>query len=224
MNHGDSRMNHDGAPRKGLFEYLRTLPDPRKPRGVRHPLTAMLGLAVLAMLGGAQGPTAIAQFGRDHGTKLLRALGFTRDQAPCVGSFHYLFKALDAQAFERALLAWLEAWFGPSESVLAIDGKRLNGSSGGPDLPGRHLLHLYAPAGGRLIASLEKDPSTNEHKAALEMLGAMDLSGQVVSGDAAFCQRDLSEKVLKKGATICGSSSRISRSCSRPSKRPSTRN
>jgi hypothetical protein len=50
-----------------LLEELARVPDPRSPQGTRHPLPAILGLTVLAMLCGCKSYTAIAQFGRDKG-------------------------------------------------------------------------------------------------------------------------------------------------------------
>jgi predicted transposase YbfD/YdcC len=40
---------------------------------------------------------------------------------------------------------------------------------------------------------------TNEHKAALELLGVLPLAGKVVTGDALFCQKDVRDKVLEGG-------------------------
>ena len=48
----------------GLLEALRGIEDPRKPKGVRHPLSAVLALSVCAMLSGARSLYAIAQWGR----------------------------------------------------------------------------------------------------------------------------------------------------------------
>lgn len=45
-----------------LVELLATIPDPRKPRGRIHPLSAVLSLAVLAMLAGMKSLEAIAQY------------------------------------------------------------------------------------------------------------------------------------------------------------------
>jgi hypothetical protein len=53
-----------------LLEELAQIPDPRSRRGRRHPLQAILGLTVLAMLTGCKSYTAIAQFGRDKGAPL----------------------------------------------------------------------------------------------------------------------------------------------------------
>ena len=50
----------------GLLDALSEVEDPRKPKGVRHPLPAVLALSVCAMLSGARSLYAIAQWGREH--------------------------------------------------------------------------------------------------------------------------------------------------------------
>ena len=40
---------------------------------------------------------------------------------------------------------------------------------------------------------------TNEHKAALRLLSGLVLEGRLITGDAIFCQRDLSRQVLDGG-------------------------
>ena len=52
---------------QSLLEVLGSLTDPRSPHGKRHPLGAILGLAVCAMLSGARSLYAISQWGRDQG-------------------------------------------------------------------------------------------------------------------------------------------------------------
>ena len=61
-----------------LAEALAQVPDPRDPRGVRHPLVAILSLAVVAILAGHHGPQAIAKFARDRGA----ALGVVLSRVP----------------------------------------------------------------------------------------------------------------------------------------------
>jgi DDE_Tnp_1-associated len=70
-----------------LIECSAVLPDPRKARGKRHPLVAMVALAVAATVCGYRSYTAIAEWGRTYGADLSRALGFTRDQTPCAATF-----------------------------------------------------------------------------------------------------------------------------------------
>ena len=110
----------------GLLKALSRLEDPRKPRGVRHPLPAILALSVCAMLGGARSLYAIAQWGREH-PQLAQFLGFSRAQTPCVATLHHLFRRLDVDAFEAALGRWAQESLGEGEATIAIDGKALRG-------------------------------------------------------------------------------------------------
>ena len=85
-----------------LLEALSRIEDPRKPKGVRHPLPAVLALSVCAMLSGARSLYAIAQWGREH-PQLAQSLGFSREQTPCVATLHHVFRRLDVDAFESGL-------------------------------------------------------------------------------------------------------------------------
>ena len=49
----------------GLLDALSRIEDPRKPKGVRHSLPAVLALAVCAMLSGAHSLCTISQLRRD---------------------------------------------------------------------------------------------------------------------------------------------------------------
>lgn len=86
-----------------LIEALGRVPDPRRAHGRRHPLGAILGLAVCAMLCGARSWYAISQWGRDQGQEVSAALGFTRERTQCVSTLHQVFSRLDRDAFKREL-------------------------------------------------------------------------------------------------------------------------
>ncbi|HVA93006.1 MAG TPA: transposase family protein, partial [Chloroflexota bacterium] len=78
-------------PCPSLIECIAMLPDPRQARGKRHPLAAMVALAVAATLCGYRSYTAMAEWGRIYGADLSRALGFTREHTPCAATFFQLF-------------------------------------------------------------------------------------------------------------------------------------
>jgi hypothetical protein len=82
------------------------------------------------------------------------------------------------------------------QRVVAIDGKALRGSQG-HQLPGVHLLAAYCRDVEAVIAQLAVPGKTNEHKTALELLGLIPLKGTLVTGDAAFTQRDFCEAVVQ---------------------------
>jgi len=181
-----------------LVELLATVPDPRKPRGRIHPLTAVLSLTALAVLAGAKSLEAIAQFGRDHGVGLAHALGFRRKKTPVKSTLSELFRAIDLDALEAALRAWVVGRLADTGEAIAIDGKTLKGSAHG-EVPGVHLLAAYAPAAKAVLAQLRVDAKTNEHKAALQLLGVLPVRGKVVTGDAMFTHRDVAQKVRDGG-------------------------
>ena len=190
---------------QSLFEAFGEVPDPRSALGKQHPLPALLTLAVTAMLSGARGLDALSQWGRDH-EELAPSLGFTRKKKkqkkklklPCTSTFHYLFKAIDIQAFEAVLTKRLLAQC-PADSaqpVANIDGKTLRGSRQGA-VPGVHLVAAYSPQLETALAQLQVDCKTNEHKAALQLLKVIPLEDTLVTGDAAFTQKDVCQKVIK---------------------------
>jgi hypothetical protein len=185
-----------------LIEVLATIPDPRRRRGIRHPLSAILSLSVLAMLTGVKSLTAISQFGRDKGAPLAHALGFRRGKTPSVSTFSEIFRALDINAFETALSGWVASRLPdlekpPGEMVLSLDGKAQRGSKEG-GAPGQHLVAAYVPHAQAVLGQVRVDAKTNEHKAALQLLGVLPLANTIVVGDAMFSQRDLCAKVIER--------------------------
>jgi hypothetical protein len=173
-------------------------------------LPAILALTVLAMLRGCKGPVAIAQFGRDYGTPLAHALGFTRGKTPAPSCLSELLSRLDPVAFEAALSHWIGSRTPPPATApanepkgqdkqpVSIDGKTLRGSRDG-EVPGQHLVAAYAPLVQAVLVQVRVDAKTNEHKAALQLLGILPVQGRIVIGDAMFCQRDVCQAIVKQG-------------------------
>src|SRR5580704_14839643 len=135
-----------------LLDVLAQVPDPRSRHGRRHPLLAILSLAVLAMLSGAKSYQAIAQFGRDKRLALAHALGFTRGKTPTKSTFSVLFRILDVQAFEAALSRWIASRLPEGEEkLISLDGKTARGSRDGT-VPGQHLVAAYSAAAQAVLA------------------------------------------------------------------------
>lgn len=143
-----------------LLAALAQVPDPRARRGRRHPLAAILALAVAAMLADARSLYAIAQWGRTQSAETVRALGFTRTKTPTVSTLHEVFKILDVMAFEGALATWAQAVLAPSSQAIALDGKALRGIHG-EELPGVRLVAAYdVETGLVLVQQGGQDQST----------------------------------------------------------------
>ena len=183
-----------------LLEVMGRLPDPRSGHGRRHPLGAILGLAICAMLCGSRSLYAISQWGRDQGLEVSRALGFTRERTPCVSTLHQVFSRLDREAFEELLEQWLGERGLEAGEALAIDGKRLRGIHG-EQLPGVHLVAAYAHQSGIVLGQQAVAHKRNELEAVYRLLARLDLKDRVVTGDAQFTQREVCQRIVAKGGT-----------------------
>jgi hypothetical protein len=199
-----------------LLAYLAEVPDPRSRFGRQHPLSALLGLVCCAVLSGARGYAAIAQFAHDHDLALMHRLGFTR-RPPKRHGLRKVLLRLDAAAFEDALTRWAEGVLGrplhaaappdaapPAAAALqaaSLDGKTLRGSADGLEAA-VHVLALVAQATGLPLAqrALPRGADkTNEHKAGLLLIEQLVLAGQVVTADAMFTHRDFCQEVRDRG-------------------------
>jgi hypothetical protein len=184
-----------------LLAYLAEVADPRGRAGRRHPLVAMLARACCAVLCGCRGIAAIAQWGRDRPIELMHRLGYTR-RPPAYGTFQALLARLDAEAFEAAVAGWVAHLLGDGTPgglrAVAIDGKSARGSRTA-DAPAVHLLAALDQRTGCVLAQARVPAATDEHKAALALLKGMVLEGRAITGDAAFCQRDLCRQVVGGG-------------------------
>ena len=194
------------APPGTLAEALARVPDPRKPYGWRPqyapiPLAALLQLAVAATLCGARSLYAIAQWGRERledDPGLLESLGMPPGRSPCVATLHRVFKALEVDAFERAIGEWLARTGVAPTDPLALDGKSLRGIHG-DQVPGVHLVAAYAHGAQAVVAQLRTEGKGQELAAAKEVLCQAPLQGRLVTGDSLLTQREVSQRIMQGG-------------------------
>jgi hypothetical protein len=191
-----------------LLTVLADVPDPRGRRGKRHPLTAILAMAVAATLCGAKSYAAMADGGRNYGPAFAQALGFTRLKTPCAACLFLLFRRLDRAALEAALARWAEAVLAtvpPPDGeleALALDGKTVRGAKKQGALA-VHLLSVLSHRLGLTLGQQAVADHTNEIGAMPAVLAALLLEGRVVTADAMHCQRDTAATIVAKGGTTC---------------------
>ena len=152
-----------------LIEVFSDIPDMRKSRGKRHPFSAILALSCCAMLCGSRSYSAIAEWGRNYGSAIAHALGFTHN-TPCASTLHTIFGRLDRAVFEAPLGVWADsvvthtpAMPEPPEAAMAVDGKTLRGSKK-QGAPGTHLFSVLAHRLGVTLTQPAVAAKTNEIK------------------------------------------------------------
>lgn len=191
-------------PIRPLVASLHDIPDPRHPQGRRHPLAAILALMCVAMLCGYRSYSAIADWGRCYGQKLIRALGFTHDKTPCAATLYHVLRQLDAPLIEATLGAWAESVLTalppvPGEpEAMAIDGKTLRGSRK-QGAPATHLLSVLRHRLGLTLWQQAVADKTNEIPVLEDVLRALVVEGRVITVDALLTQRAIAERIVHGG-------------------------
>jgi hypothetical protein len=183
-----------------LLERLQQVPDPRGAHGRRHSFSAMLATIVCAVLCGARGYEAIAQWIHAQDKSIWYLLGYFRTP-PTGGAFRYLMSKVDPEALEAALRDWVADEVEIDEdavSSLAIDGKTLCSTLAehGRSI---QLLSLFDQHTGCVLSQMQVPTDTNEAKAALKLLKTLVLKGRVVTGDAMFAHPDICRQIVDSG-------------------------
>jgi len=189
------------APRRDLREYLAQVPDPRGCKGRRHVFTATLTAVVCAILQGCRGFDAIGQWLREQPLDFCWTLGFQR-RPPTASGLRKLLARIDVEAFEQALTRWiadvLETPVADDDlRETALDGKTLRGTWDRFQRAVQLLTVVDSRTGCVLHQRSVGD--TNEHKAALELLQELVLTGRIVTADAAFCHQDVCRTIVGGG-------------------------
>ena len=182
-----------------LVQLLAGIPDPRRRRGVRHPVGALIAVAVSAVVAGARGFTAIGEWARDAGGAALERLGLQRGGVD-ESTLRRLFARLDADRLDVVLGAWALARTAlvAGRRVIAVDGKTVRGARGGGS-SAPHLVAALAHGSGAVLGQVAVSEKSNEIPAARQLLQLLDLDGTVVTMDALHTQHDTADLVTGSG-------------------------
>jgi len=181
-----------------------TLEDPRSEVNRRHPLASVLVIAVLAILAGAAGPTAIARWAGLKRDFLMGLLDLPRG-IPGKDVFRRVLMTLKPDAFEACFNAWIArlrdeamAETGVMRPIIALDGKTARRSH---DLAnGLGALHVVTAWAGEYGLALGQEvcaEKSNEITAIPELLKKIDVRGGVVTVDAMGAQKAIAEAVIR---------------------------
>jgi predicted transposase YbfD/YdcC len=187
-----------------LYARLLTLTDRRDPRGVRYPLAALLTIAALAKLAAHDSPRAIADWARLRAPMLTDLFGLHRPTMPHPTTWNRILgSAVDPQQFAAVVADFLITASTMTtrdrrvrgQIALCLDGKTLRGTIPAGASHGTHLLCAYLPDQGIALVEVAVATKENEIVVAKAVLATLDVRGCVLTGDAMFAQRELSQQV-----------------------------
>lgn len=179
----------------GLLSVLAGLPDPRDRRGIRHRLITILAVAVIGVLCGATNYRELGDEAADLPQDLLAMIKARRHPtsgnlyAPDAATLRRVLIRLDADRFDKVTGAWLKARDDlrrPAgvDVTVALDGKVLRGTDP-TGVAQVKLLSAVTHGDGTVIAQVAVPADTTEVTQVAALLADVDLSGAVVTADAA---------------------------------------
>jgi predicted transposase YbfD/YdcC len=175
LDHPDVIISPEIAPTAALslIDAFREVPDPRKARGIRHGVLAILLLGACAVMTGARSFAAIAEYAHDTGRTILDLLGVGA-VVPHESTIRRVLQDLDPDAVDAAMRSWALAQLADrptpegvplreQRQVLALDGKTVRGAhiptgGDGGDTAGAyrqpHLVSVLDQASGVVLGQV----------------------------------------------------------------------
>src|SRR5919107_164597 len=187
-----------------VVKYFQELEDPRSTVDRRHPLAGVLVIALLAVLAGAGGPTAIAAWAASKQDLLAQVLDLPHG-IPGKDVFRRVLMALQPAAFQACFVNWLKslrdaaaAATGVDRPVFAVDGKTARRSHDRKDgLGALHCVSAWASEFGLSLGQVACAEKSNEITAIPELLGLVDIKGAIVTIDAMGTQKAIAEQIIE---------------------------
>lgn len=187
--------------------HFQELEDPRSTINQRHPLTSVLVIALLAVLAGAGGPTAIARWAAFKEEFLLEVLDLPGG-IPRKDVFRRVLMAMKPAAFQACFANWLQslraeavARTSVEQPILAIDGKTLRRSHDRDSgLGALHSVSVWAGEYGLSLGQVACAEKSNEITAIPELLRLVDIHGAIITIDAMGTQKAIAEEIIAGGA------------------------
>jgi predicted transposase YbfD/YdcC len=165
------------------------LTDPRRDTENKlHRLTDILTITTCAVIGGAETWEAIAEYGRTKAAFFRRFLRLDHG-IPSADTFSRVFAKLAPGAFSQAFGRWMTAACAATGLVpIAIDGKSARAAKRNTATGCLHVVTAWAAENRLVLGAAAVRDGSNEVAAIPELLRTLDLTGAIVTIDAAGCQ------------------------------------
>lgn len=158
-------------------------------------------IALCAVICGAQDFTAIATFGRGKEHWLRRFLTLPGG-IPSHDTFRRVFARLDTTAFSQCFTDWVTAIAHKTDNeIISLDGKRLRRSfdaaSGQAAIT---LVSAWSWHNRLVLGQVKTDADSNETTAIPQLLRMLDVSGCIVTIDAAGTLKSIANQIVSQKA------------------------
>lgn len=200
-----NKSEFNGSILNRLMDFARSVPDFRRSDkgNIQHRLADIIILMILARECGCVGRADIIEFGRLHLNKFNR-LGILRNGVPSESTLCRAENGINDHAMADRMQDFAGVFHkellkkGCGKEIICIDGKAERGTvlenGRNPD-----IVSAYSFNTGITLATEACQAKSNEIKAVPRLIDKLDIAGKIVTADAMSMQKDIIDKIRKKG-------------------------
>ncbi len=196
-------MNTNTKPKKNISSIasiFAEMVDQRKPKGIRYHFQSLLILLSLSKLCFQDTPSEIADWISNRSDLLKEKLGLEWKKMPSQSTWQRLISQnIEATDFDEKVGKYFQSLSRGERQLFNLDGKVVCGTRDKETNKQLHLLALQESETNSVIEQTELLEGENEISGAKRLLEQAVLENKIVSGDAIFAQKKLSQKVVEKG-------------------------
>jgi predicted transposase YbfD/YdcC len=187
-----------------IVRHFQELEDPRSAVNRQHPLASVVVIALMAVLAGANGPTAIAEWAALKEEFLVKVLDLPNG-VPRKDVFRRVLMALKPGVFQACFANWLRSLravaakaTGVERPILAVDGKTARRSHDRKNgLGALHSVSVWASEFGLSLGQVACAEKSNEITAIPELLRLVDIKGAIITIDAMGTQKAIAGQIIE---------------------------
>ena len=188
-----------------LVEFAASVPDFRRTGkgNIRHRLSDILVLTVLARASKCSGRAEIIEFGR-HNLRKFRSMGMLKNGVPSEPTLCRVEQGMDDLCLAEKMSAFMDTFRkelstrSDGSDIICIDGKAMRGTvqenGRNPD-----IVSAYSTSLGVTLATEACQEKSNEITSVPVLLDRIDIRGHVITADAMSMQKAIVDKIREKG-------------------------
>lgn len=197
-----------------LISQLKTILDPRSPKGRRHPLWLVLFLSLLGSLCGYRGYRPLADLTKEHHQTWCELLNLDAQttSAPSYSTFRQIFLIVDTQGWVDAFNLWAMTHVPEYLGFFSVDGKSIRCTSSGGEQAGHSfafLVSVYSQTAGVIRLELMFNQKVSEIGVAKRLVTAVATAPELAASmpigfslDALHAQMHTLELIDQQGRPL----------------------
>jgi predicted transposase YbfD/YdcC len=192
-----------------IARHFENLHDPRCHINRLHPLNSVVVIAIMAILAGASGPTAIAKWALAKQAFLLAGLDLPHG-IPRKDVFRCVLSLLNPNVFQACFAQWVESLrltaterLNDNEPtkvqrpIYGVDGKTIRHSfDKAKGFKALHAVSVWASELGLTLGQVACEEKSNEITAIPELLRLVDIQGAIITIDAMGTQKAIAKQIV----------------------------